>query len=73
VLALPSKVDRLVDAVRELADTQHQQAEQIRALAEARQRTEERLEVRRAALLSRRQRHIGASEMRPPNLGGWLS
>ncbi|MDW8029327.1 MAG: hypothetical protein RMK94_13145 [Armatimonadota bacterium] len=45
LLALPSKVDQLVEAVRELAEIQRQQAEQIRALADAQKRTEERLEA----------------------------
>ena len=45
LLALPSKVDQLVEAVRELTAVQRQQAEQIRALAEAQRRTEERVEA----------------------------
>ncbi len=45
LLALPSKVDQLVEAVRELAAVQRQQAEQIRALAEAQRRTEERVQA----------------------------
>jgi len=45
LLALPSKFDQLVAVVRELAEIQRQQGEQIRSLMEAQKRTEEQVRV----------------------------
>jgi len=45
LLALPSKFDQLVAVVRELAEIQRQQSEQIRSLMEAQKRTEEQVRV----------------------------
>jgi hypothetical protein len=45
LLALPSKFDQLVAVVRELAEIQRQQGEQIRFLMEAQKRTEEQVRV----------------------------
>jgi hypothetical protein len=45
LLALPSKFDQLVAVVRELAEVQRQQGEQIRSLMEAQKRTEEQVRV----------------------------
>ena len=45
LLALPSKFDQLVAVVRELAEIQRQQGEQIRALMEAQKRTEEQIQA----------------------------
>jgi DNA repair exonuclease SbcCD ATPase subunit len=45
LLALPSKFDQLVAVVRELAEIQRQQSEQIRSLMEAQKRTEEQVRI----------------------------
>ena len=45
VLALLSKVDRLVDAVQELTTIQRQQAEQIRIWVETQQRQDEQIQI----------------------------
>jgi hypothetical protein len=45
LLALPSKFDQLVAVVRELAEIQRQQGEQICSLMEAQKRTEEQVRV----------------------------
>ncbi len=44
LLALPGKVDRLVEAVHELTTVQRQQTEQILALTEAQRRTQEQIQ-----------------------------